>query len=71
MAKQDKFESKEYSVRIVKLSPKAGWSFEKLLDYLPKLEGIYFDNSFTKKYLERVKNDFLTDWEFNLQTPDE
>ena len=47
------------------------WSFEKLLDYLPKLEGIYFDNSFTKKYLERVKNDFLTDWQFQMKTSDE
>lgn len=48
------------------------WSFEKLLDYLPgALEEIYFDKSFSKEYLERVKHDFLTDWEFKLKTPDE
>lgn len=48
------------------------WSFEKLLDYLPgALEEMYFDKSFSKEYLERVKHDFLTDWEFNLKTPDE
>jgi len=48
------------------------WSFEKLLDYLPgALEEIYFDKSFSKEYLERVKHDFLTDWELKLKTPDE
>ena len=39
------------------------WCFEKLLDYLSE--------NYNKEFIERVKHDFLTDWEFELKTPDE
>lgn len=39
------------------------WIFEKLLDYIC----IKYD----RQFIERVKHDFLTDWEFELKTPDE
>ena len=55
MAKQDKFESKEYSVRIVKLSPKAGWSFEKLLEYMVNDKNFVRDSDAEdNKDLERI-----------------
>lgn len=39
------------------------WCFEKLLDYI----SLKYD----KNFIGRVKHDFLTDWEFELKTPDE
>lgn len=39
------------------------WCFEKLLNYISV--------KCNKEFLERVKHDFLTDWEFELKTPDE
>ena len=39
------------------------YTFEGLLDYISK--------NYDKEFIERVKHDFLTDWEFELKTPDE
>lgn len=47
------------------------YTFEKLLDYItsPDFKGV--SKEFHKEYIKRVKDDFLSDWQFEMKTPDD
>ena len=47
------------------------YTFESLLDYVSSNRFNVISDDFRKEFLERVKNDFLSDWQFEIKTPEE